>query len=92
MIKLMRKSILDMYNGEVYTILFQDFFKCTKKTLKHWKYIVDVCSDGQDLLGQLLEEKLFEGIFTRKAEQTRLKIKNFERVCFLIYAGRIDKY
>jgi len=22
----------------------------------------------------------------------RLKIKNFERVCFIIYAGKIDKY
>jgi hypothetical protein len=31
-------------------------------------------------------------IFTRKAEATRVKIKNFERVCFVIYSGRVDKY
>jgi len=35
---------------------------------------------------------LFEGIFTKKAEATRQKIKSFERVCFIIYSGRIDKY
>lgn len=31
-------------------------------------------------------------LFTRKVEATRLKIKNFERVCFVIYSGKIDKY
>ena len=38
------------------------------------------------------KEGLLEGIFTKKAESMRQKIKNFERVCFIIYAGKIDKY
>jgi hypothetical protein len=45
------------------------------------------------LLGELLStESLLEGIFTKKAESTRQKIKSFERVCFIIYSGKIDKY
>lgn len=50
-------------------------------------------NENNDLLGELLSrEGLFEGIFTKKAEATRQKIKSFERVCFLIYAGQVDRY
>lgn len=31
-------------------------------------------------------------MFTGKAESTRLKIKSFERICFIIYAGKVDQY
>lgn len=45
------------------------------------------------MLGELLSTGgLFDGIFTRKAEATRQKIKTFERVCFIIHSGRVDKY
>lgn len=71
----------------------QDFFKCTQKTLFYWKAVIDYCTENHDLLGELLStESLLEGIFTKKAESTRQKIKSFERVCFIIYSGKIDKY
>lgn len=70
-----------------------DFFKCTKNTLNNWKYIIDCCTENNnDLLGTLLTTEGLFDFFTRKAESTRLKIKNFERVCFVIYSGRVDKY
>lgn len=82
----MRKNIIQIYMGN-------DFFKCTKNTLTYWKFIIDCCTENYDLLGELLSRQgLFEGLFTRKAESTRVKIKNFERVCFVIYSGRVDKY
>lgn len=69
-----------------------DFFKCSKSTLNNWKFIIDCCTEGYDLLGTLLSTEGLFDFFTRRAEATRVKIKNFERVCFVIYAGRVDKY
>jgi len=45
-------------------------------------------------LGELLarESGLFEGLLKGKEEVLRQKIKSFERICFVIYSGRIDKY
>lgn len=40
----------------------------------------------------LSKEGLFENIFTKKAEATRQKIKSLKRVCFIIYAGKVDRY
>ena len=54
-----------------------DFFKCTKNTLNNWKYIIDCCTEGHDLLGTLLSTEGLFDFFTRRAEATRVKIKNF---------------
>ena len=32
------------------------------------------------------------GLFTSKNADTMKKIKGFERVCFIIYSGGVDKY
>lgn len=34
----------------------------------------------------------FAGLFTSRNAETAKKIKGFERVCFIIYSGAIDKY
>ena len=45
------------------------------------------------MLGELLaKEGLIEGLLKGKAEVLRQKIKSFERICFVIYSGRVDKY
>lgn len=82
----MRRSIMDVFMGN-------DFFRCTLQTLKYWKDLVAWCSEGEDLLGSLLsKEGLFLGLFTGKAESMRQRIKSFERVCFIIFAGAVDEY
>ena len=46
-----------------------------------------------DILSDLLSKETgLSGLFTGKAESTRLKIKSFERICFIIYAGKVDQY
>ena len=63
--------------------------------MTYWKNIIGSCTDNYDLLQELLpNEGLFESLFnfSTKAEAIKLKIKSFERVCFLIYSGQIDKY
>jgi hypothetical protein len=32
------------------------------------------------------------GLFSSKSTETIKKIKGFERVCFIIYSGPVDKY
>lgn len=34
----------------------------------------------------------FAGLFSSKNAETMKKIKGFERVCFIIYSGAVDKY
>ena len=34
----------------------------------------------------------FAGLFLSKNTETLKKIKGFERVCFIIYSGPVDKY
>lgn len=56
----------------------QDFFKCTKKTLSFWKDIINTAAEMDDILSDLLaKETGLSGLFTGKAESTRLKIKSF---------------
>jgi hypothetical protein len=85
----MKKTIIDYYN-------MNDFFKCTKATLKYWTIIVDRTSDKSELMNELVLEKgFFAGfgeMFTSNSAITHQRIKKLERLCFLIYAGPLDKY
>ena len=38
-----KKQILDLFNGS-------EFFKCSRRTIKYWKEIIDWISDKEDLL------------------------------------------
>jgi hypothetical protein len=87
LIKDFKKNILDIFNGN-------DFFKCTKQTLKYWSKIIDwvLSNDKSDLFSEFLNKvSSFAILFNRDAE-TKQKIKAFERICFVIYSGEKDKY
>eukprot|EP01016_Furgasonia_blochmanni_P038515 TRINITY_DN4669_c0_g1_i1.p1 TRINITY_DN4669_c0_g1~~TRINITY_DN4669_c0_g1_i1.p1 ORF type:complete len:646 (+),score=181.01 TRINITY_DN4669_c0_g1_i1:128-1939(+) len=87
LMKEFKKNILDIFLG-------QDFFKCNKRTLKLWSKIIDwvVSQDKSDLFSEMLNKvSSFSFIFGKDSE-TKQKIKNFERVCFMIYSGDRDKY
>ncbi|CAD8140880.1 unnamed protein product [Paramecium pentaurelia] len=83
-------NILDLFNR-------QDFFKCTGRCLKFWTEIIDIISDKNDILTDQLgnNSKFFQGfagLFKSKSAEMMKKTKGFERVCFIIYSGGIDKY
>ncbi|CAD8055261.1 unnamed protein product [Paramecium sonneborni] len=83
-------DILDIFNK-------QDFFKCTGRCLKFWTEIIDIISDKNDILSDQLgnNSKFFQGfagLFKSKSAEMMKKTKGFERVCFIIYSGGIDKY
>jgi len=87
LVKEYKKNILDIFNGN-------DFFKCTKQTLKYWSKIIDwvVTMDKSDLFSEFLTKvSAFSFLYSRDSE-TKQKIKSFERICFIIYSGERDKY
>ena len=50
-----KKQILEIFNGSVNKFLLsshliKEFFKCSRRTLKYWKEIIDWISDKEDLL------------------------------------------
>jgi len=71
-----------------------DFFKCTKQTLKYWSKIIDwvVSMDKGDLFTEYVNKVSSGSFLFRKDNETKHKIKAFERICFIIYSGEVDKY
>lgn len=87
LIKDYKKNILDIFDGN-------DFFKCTKQTLKYWSKIIDwvITMDRTDLFSEFLAKVSAFSFFFSKDTETKQKIKAFERICFIIYSGERDKY
>jgi len=88
LVKDYKKNILDIFNGD-------DFFKCSKQTLKYWSKIIDwvVTMDRGDLFSEFMTKwaNAFS-FFYSQASGEKQKIKAFERICFIIYSGEKDKY
>jgi len=83
----LKKPILDIFSGD-------DFFKCSRKALRHWSRIIDAVMqhDKGDLFIEFLTKAAsFSLLFNRDAD-TKQKIKSFERICFVIYSGDRDRY
>lgn len=83
----MKKEIFDIFNMD-------QFFHCTPNTLKHWSRIMDItitnCRD--DILGDYLNKVNFTALFKSRDSENKIRIKSFERVCFVIYSGEKDKF
>jgi len=70
LIKDFKKNILDIFNGN-------DFFKCTKQTLKYWSKIIDwvLSNDKSDLFSEFLNKvSSFAILFNRDAETKQKKL------------------
>jgi len=48
------------------------------------------CRD--DILGDYLNKVYFTALFKSKDSENKIRIKSFERVCFIIYSGEKDKF
>jgi len=86
-IKDFKKNILDIFDAN-------DFFKCTRKSIRHWSKIIDavMTNDKGDLFTEFLTKVASFGIIFNRDSDTKQKIKSFERICFVIYSGERDKY
>ena len=88
-LKEFRNDLLQIFNKD-------DFFICTRKTLQYWARIVDLVIDNNkdidifiDYLSRVPSASSF---FSKETTETKKKIKSFERICFILYAGAKDKY
>ncbi|CAD8058712.1 unnamed protein product [Paramecium sonneborni] len=97
-LKLSKDQLSQIFLNDILNIFNkQDFFKCTGRCLKFWTEIINIISDKTDLLTEQLgnNSKIFQGftgLFQSKSAEILKKTKGFERVCFIIYSGGVDKY
>lgn len=84
-----RNDILQIFNRD-------DFFICTRRGLQYWLRIMNlVIENNKDIdifLEYLSKVSLASSIFTKESSETKKKIKSFERICFILYAGEKDRY
>lgn len=87
--KELKNDVLEIFNKD-------DFFICSSKTLHCWVRIIDMIIDNNkdhDIFSEYLEKvSLVSSIFSSYNLETKKKIKSFERICFILYAGKKDKY
>lgn len=64
--------------------------------MQAWARIIDMLIDSNrdhDVFQEYLEKVSLAGsIFSSYTFETKKKIKSFERICFILYSGRKDKY
>ncbi len=84
-----RNDILGIFNKD-------DFFICSLKTLRCWTKIIDLIIDNNkdhNIFQEYLDKvSLSSSFFTSYTSETKKKIKSFERICFVLFAGKNDKY
>lgn len=87
MVRDLKREVFDVYNMD-------EFFRCTPNTLKSWAKIIDLTLtySKEDILETYLHKVNFSSLFARRDVETKTRIKSFERVCFIIFSGEVDKY
>lgn len=87
--KELKYDVLEIFNKD-------DFFIVSSKTLHCWVRIIDLIVDNNkdhDIFTEYLDKvSLASSFFTGYGAETKKKIKSFERICFILFAGRKDKY
>lgn len=81
-LKEFKKNILEVFDSD-------DFFNCSVTALKTWSRIIDATLDANklDILSDHLEAVNFTSMFWSKSSEDKLRIKSFQRICFIIYSG-----
>ena len=88
LMKAFRQPILDLFNKE-------DFFQMKIQTLRYWAKIINwvVTLDKTDLFSEYLEKvTLQSSFFSNESQENKKRIKSFERICFVIFSGEMNKY
>ncbi|KAL4485808.1 hypothetical protein ABPG72_012348 [Tetrahymena utriculariae] len=80
-----RKNLLEIFTSN-------DFFKCNIRILNYWRSIINWLDESGNLFTEFFERESFFQSLLSKSEETNLKIRKFQRICFIIYSGRQDKY
>ncbi len=66
-----------------------DFFNCDIPILNNWGRIMDklLTFTKSDILEKHFETINFSSLFYSKSSENKLKIKAFQRICFIISSG-----
>ena len=84
-----RNDLLQIFNKD-------DFFICSRRTLQFWGRIVDLVIDNNKDIDIFIDYLRLvpsaSSFFSKETTENKKKIKSFERICFILYAGTKDKY
>lgn len=85
----LRERVLAIFNRD-------DFFKCNANTLRYWADIIDwvvsLDKHSETYLSYLQKVTLHSSYFSSESAENKRRIKSFERICFILYAGGKDRY
>lgn len=82
-----KHEILEIFEGD-------EFFNCSIETLKIWSKILDrfLSENKLDLLDKYFEQVNFSSLFRTRMTENKLRIKSFQRICFILFSGEREKY
>jgi hypothetical protein len=88
-IRELKQKVLDIFNED-------DFFICNANTLRYWANIIDwvvsLDKHSETYLAYLQKVTLHSSYFSSESAENKRRIKSFERICFILYAGCKDRY
>lgn len=83
-------SFVVEYKNEIFDVFQSDeFFNANVNSLRVWGKILDRYLDeiNPDILSSYLEKVTFSSMFSSKSTENKLRIKSFQRICFVVFAG-----
>jgi hypothetical protein len=87
--KELRGRVLEVFNKD-------DFFICNSNTLSYWaniiNWVVTLDKRSETYLAYLEKVTLHSSYFSSESAENKRRIKSFERICFILYAGEKDQY
>jgi hypothetical protein len=95
LLKKSQRLLANQFRKQIFEIFDSDeFFKCSRNSLRNWSKIIawGISVSKQDVLNYYLDKVVSEGFWIGGSSKNRGKVKAFARVCFIIYAGDVDKY
>jgi hypothetical protein len=88
-IRPLRDSIFRIFDKD-------DFFICNRSTLRYWAQIIDwvvsIDKNNETFSLYLSKVSLANSYFTSQSTENKKRVKSFERICFILYSGGLDKY
>lgn len=83
------------FKNEIFDVFQSDeFFNSQIGTLKIWSQIIEkyLSEINPDILNNYLEKINFSSMFSSRNTENKLRIKSFQRICFIIFSGNKEKF
>ena len=83
------------FKNEIFEVFQSDsFFHSSKKTLRLWSQIMEfyLSEINPDILSNYLEKVNFSSVFSSKTTENKLRVKSFQRICYIIFSGKKEKF